>query len=129
METLAKKLGTCIGKSQLYYEARFKVKEYQQETQRAAIRFEKANCQHAASKEMVYLAEEGLKAEGRCFDHAWQVNYTILHFSVATKVAVGSKVFFYAFFSGSKSCQNDVFKSSGISFDIYLAQLLVAGHP
>ena len=22
---------------------------------------------------MVYLAEEGLRTEGRCFDHAWQV--------------------------------------------------------
>ncbi|XP_012270237.1 uncharacterized protein LOC105694293 isoform X2 [Orussus abietinus] len=43
-----------------------------QETQRAAIRFERANSQHAAAKEMVYLAEEGLRTEGRCFDHAWQ---------------------------------------------------------
>lgn len=44
-----------------------------QETQKAAIRFERANSQHAAAKEMVYLAEEGLRTEGRCFDHAWQV--------------------------------------------------------
>ena len=43
------------------------------EAQKAAIRFERANGQHAAAKEMVYLAEEGLKTEGRCFDHAWQV--------------------------------------------------------
>jgi phage tail protein X len=28
-----------------------------------------------AAKEMVYLAEEGLKTEGQCFDHAWQVNF------------------------------------------------------
>ena len=97
IDTLAKKLGACIEKSRPYYDARFKAKEvkfnfhfihivifiifikinyYLQaltETQKAAIRFERANSQHAAAKEMVYLAEEGLKTEGRCFDHAWQV--------------------------------------------------------
>ncbi|XP_076621815.1 uncharacterized protein LOC143342143 isoform X2 [Colletes latitarsis] len=72
IDTLAKKLGTCIEKSRPYYDARFKAKEALQETQKAAIRFERANSQHAAAKEMVYLAEEGLRTEGRCFDHAWQ---------------------------------------------------------
>jgi hypothetical protein len=43
-----------------------------QETQQAAVRFERANSAHAAAKEMVYLAEEGLSTEGRTFDHAWQ---------------------------------------------------------
>ncbi|XP_033336188.1 uncharacterized protein LOC117226196 isoform X2 [Megalopta genalis] len=72
IDSLAKKLGTCIEKSRPYYDARFKAKEALQETQKAAIRFERANSQHAAAKEMVYLAEEGLRTEGRCFDHAWQ---------------------------------------------------------
>ncbi|XP_008216957.1 uncharacterized protein LOC100121161 isoform X2 [Nasonia vitripennis] len=72
IDTLAKKLGTCIDKSKPYYDARFKAKEALTETQKAAIRFERANSQHAAAKEMVYLAEEGLRTEGRCFDHAWQ---------------------------------------------------------
>nr|XP_012139601.1 PREDICTED: uncharacterized protein LOC100880677 isoform X3 [Megachile rotundata]XP_012139602.1 PREDICTED: uncharacterized protein LOC100880677 isoform X3 [Megachile rotundata] len=72
IDTLAKKLGTCIEKSRPYYDARFKAKEALHETQKAAIRFERANSQHAAAKEMVYLAEEGLRTEGRCFDHAWQ---------------------------------------------------------
>ncbi|XP_014477158.1 PREDICTED: uncharacterized protein LOC106745769 isoform X2 [Dinoponera quadriceps] len=72
IDTLAKKLGACIEKSRPYYDARFKAKEALQETQKAAIRFERANSQHAAAKEMVYLAEEGLRTEGRCFDHAWQ---------------------------------------------------------
>ncbi|KAL6261874.1 hypothetical protein P5V15_006958 [Pogonomyrmex californicus] len=72
IDALAKKLGTCIEKSRPYYDARFKAKEALQETQKAAIRFERANSQHAAAKEMVYLAEEGLRTEGRCFDHAWQ---------------------------------------------------------
>jgi hypothetical protein len=43
-----------------------------QETQQAAVMFERANSAHAAAKEMVYLAEEGLSTEGRTFDHAWQ---------------------------------------------------------
>ncbi|KZC05816.1 SH3 domain-binding protein 5-like, partial [Dufourea novaeangliae] len=72
IDSLAKKLGACIEKSRPYYDARFKAKEALQETQKAAIRFERANSQHAAAKEMVYLAEEGLRTEGRCFDHAWQ---------------------------------------------------------
>lgn len=42
------------------------------EAQKAASKFERANSQLAAAKEMVYLAEDGLKTEGRCFDHAFQ---------------------------------------------------------
>ncbi|RZF38104.1 hypothetical protein LSTR_LSTR006503 [Laodelphax striatellus] len=42
------------------------------ETQLAAVKYERANSAHAAAKEMVYLAEEGLCTEGRTFDHAWQ---------------------------------------------------------
>ncbi|XP_017761541.1 PREDICTED: uncharacterized protein LOC108551785 isoform X2 [Eufriesea mexicana] len=72
IDSLAKKLGACIEKSRPYYDARFRAKEALHETQKAAIRFERANSQHAAAKEMVYLAEEGLRTEGRCFDHAWQ---------------------------------------------------------
>ncbi|XP_011264206.1 uncharacterized protein LOC105256184 isoform X1 [Camponotus floridanus] len=72
IDALAKKLGACIEKSRPYYDARFKANGALQETQKAAIRFERANSQHSAAKEMVYLAEEGLRTEGRCFDHAWQ---------------------------------------------------------
>ena len=72
IDGLSKKLGTCIEKSRPYYDARFKAKEALAEAQMAAIRFERANSQHAAAKEMVGIAEEGLKTEGRCFDHAWQ---------------------------------------------------------
>ncbi|KAL1140926.1 hypothetical protein AAG570_000854 [Ranatra chinensis] len=72
IENLSKKLGSCVEKARPYYEARIKSKEALQETQKAALRFERANSAHAAAKEMVYLAEEGLTAEGRTFDHAWQ---------------------------------------------------------
>ncbi|XP_071452182.1 neurofilament light polypeptide-like [Hetaerina americana] len=72
IDSLAKRLGSCIEKARPYYEARVKAKEALLETQKAAARFERASSAHAAAKEMVYLAEEGLKAEGRTFDHAWQ---------------------------------------------------------
>lgn len=73
IDNCAKKLGSCIEKARPYYDARLKAKEALQETQKAAVNFERANSAHAAAKEMVYLAEEGLKTEGRTFDHAWQV--------------------------------------------------------
>ncbi|XP_054279862.1 SH3 domain-binding protein 5-like isoform X2 [Macrosteles quadrilineatus] len=72
IDALGKKLGSCVDKARPYYEARIRAKEALHETQMAAVRFERANSAHAAAKEMVYLAEEGLNAEGRTFDHAWQ---------------------------------------------------------
>ncbi|KAG8198395.1 hypothetical protein JTE90_021638 [Oedothorax gibbosus] len=69
---LAKKLGTCVEKARPYYEARMHAKQLQTQTQKAALRYERASSAHSAAKEMVYLAEEGLKKEGRCFDPAWQ---------------------------------------------------------
>ncbi|XP_046682881.1 uncharacterized protein LOC124369145 isoform X2 [Homalodisca vitripennis] len=72
IDALGKKLGNCVEKARPYYEARITAKEALQETQMAAVRFERANSAHSAAKEMVYLAEEGLCTEGRTFDHAWQ---------------------------------------------------------
>ncbi|XP_059478019.1 SH3 domain-binding protein 5-like [Neocloeon triangulifer] len=72
IDELAKKLGSCVERARPYYEARLRAKEALQEAQAAAVRFERANSAHSAAKEMVFLAEEGLKAEGRTFDHAWQ---------------------------------------------------------
>jgi len=68
----AKKIGNSVEKSRPYYDARMKAKEAHMETQKAALRFERANGAHAAAKEMVFLAEEGLQKEGRTFDPAWQ---------------------------------------------------------
>jgi hypothetical protein len=53
LNTLSKKLGGCIEKARPYYEARIQCKETQMETQKAAIRFERANSMHVAAKEMV----------------------------------------------------------------------------
>ncbi|XP_034229970.1 uncharacterized protein LOC117638907 isoform X2 [Thrips palmi] len=72
IDALGKKLGSCVERARPYYEARMKSKEALIETQKAAVKFERANSAHTAAKEMVFLAEEGLKTEGRTFDHAWQ---------------------------------------------------------
>lgn len=69
---IAAKLGNCIDRARPYYEARMRAKELQQETQKAALRFERASSAHTAAKEMVKLSEEGLCKEGRTFDPAWQ---------------------------------------------------------
>lgn len=49
-----------------------RAKELQNETQKAAVRFERAVSAHLAAKEMVSLSEEGLSEKGRIFDPAWQ---------------------------------------------------------
>ncbi|KPP63506.1 SH3 domain-binding protein 5-like [Scleropages formosus] len=73
-------LGTCIEKARPYYEARRLAKEYdwlrlmqaQQETQKAALRYERAVSMHTAAREMVYVAEQGLLADKNTLDPTWQ---------------------------------------------------------
>ena len=69
---LAKKLGACVERARPYYEARVRAKQLQSETQKAALRYERASSFHMAAKEMVRLAEEGLEKEGNIFDNSWQ---------------------------------------------------------
>ncbi|KAL1226791.1 Guanine nucleotide exchange factor [Trichinella spiralis] len=64
LSQMAKKLGTCIEKSRPYYEARIKVLEAQQEAQRAALRFERANRMHSIAKQQVTLTQESLNRQG-----------------------------------------------------------------
>ncbi|CAL8363620.1 unnamed protein product [Arctogadus glacialis] len=66
------KLGACIEKARPYYEARRLAKEAQQETQKAALRYERAVSMHTASREMVYVAEQGLLADRNTLDPTWQ---------------------------------------------------------
>ncbi|KAJ8267402.1 hypothetical protein COCON_G00125740 [Conger conger] len=68
----ASHLGTCIEKARPYYEARRLAKEAQQETQRAALRYERAVSMHSAAREMVYVAEQGLMADCNTMDPTWQ---------------------------------------------------------
>lgn len=66
-------LGACIEKARPYYEARRLAKEAQQETQKAALSFERAVSMHTAAREMVYVAEQGLMADGKnTLDPTWQ---------------------------------------------------------
>ncbi|KAM4601352.1 SH3-binding domain protein 5-like, a [Polymixia lowei] len=66
-------LGSCIEKARPYYEARRLAKEAQQETQKAALSFERAVSMHTAAREMVYVAEQGLMADGKnTLDPTWQ---------------------------------------------------------
>lgn len=72
IDVLAKRLGKCVEQSRPYYEARIRAKQALAETQAAAVRYERAMSQHAAAREMVFLAEEGLMQKGCTFDHTWQ---------------------------------------------------------
>ncbi|CAG02738.1 unnamed protein product, partial [Tetraodon nigroviridis] len=81
-------LGGCIEKARPYYEARRLAKEVrshrgvcpsvssmsaQQETQKAALSYERAVSMHTAAREMVYVAEQGLMADGKnTLDPTWQ---------------------------------------------------------
>ncbi|KAL6099310.1 sh3bp5l [Pungitius sinensis] len=65
-------LGVCIDKARPYYEARRLAKEAQQETQKAALRYERAVSMHTAAREMVYVAEQGLLADRNTMDPTWQ---------------------------------------------------------
>lgn len=65
-------LGAGIEKARPYYEARRLAKEAQQETQKAALRYERAVSMHTAAREMVYVAEQGLLADRNTLDPTWQ---------------------------------------------------------
>ncbi|XP_075156058.1 uncharacterized protein LOC142229390 isoform X2 [Haematobia irritans] len=56
----AHKLGNSIEAAKPYYESRIYAAQLAKETQTAAANYEKAKSIHAAAKEMVYLAEQGL---------------------------------------------------------------------
>ncbi|KMZ09750.1 SH3 domain-binding protein 5 isoform X2 [Drosophila simulans] len=56
----AHKLGNSIDAAKPYYESRIYAAQLAKETQLAAASHEKAKSIHAAAKEMVYLAEQGL---------------------------------------------------------------------
>ncbi|KAL3836519.1 hypothetical protein ACJMK2_021943 [Sinanodonta woodiana] len=72
LDALARKLGTCVDKARPYYDARVKSKEAQQETSKAAYKYERACSMHEAAKEMVQLAEQGYLQREEPSDPAWQ---------------------------------------------------------
>ncbi|XP_068455163.1 SH3 domain-binding protein 5-like [Clinocottus analis] len=72
LNTQGSQLGACIEKARPYYEARRLAKEAQHETQKAALRYERAASMHTAAREMVYVAEQGLLADRNTMDPTWQ---------------------------------------------------------
>ncbi|XP_049289230.1 uncharacterized protein LOC125767027 isoform X3 [Anopheles funestus] len=60
IKAVAKKVGNSIDAAKPYYEARLYASQLAKETQQCALNFDKAKSVHAAAKEMVYLAEQGL---------------------------------------------------------------------
>uniref|UniRef100_A0A1E1XCN6 Putative btk-associated sh3-domain binding protein sab n=1 Tax=Amblyomma aureolatum TaxID=187763 RepID=A0A1E1XCN6_9ACAR len=61
---LAKKLGSHVEKARPYYEARMKVKELEDAARKASLRHERATLAHGTARQMVALAEEGLRRQG-----------------------------------------------------------------
>lgn len=70
----ARKLGSCIERARPYYEALEIAKKAQQECQRAAVKYQRANEIHQAAKETVALAEARFLSKQHVwqFDNAWQ---------------------------------------------------------
>ncbi|XP_022208758.2 SH3 domain-binding protein 5-like isoform X2 [Drosophila obscura] len=60
IKAAAHKLGNSIDAAKPYYESRIYAAQLAKETQQSAANHEKAKSIHAAAKEMVYLAEQGL---------------------------------------------------------------------
>ncbi|XP_057207125.1 SH3-binding domain protein 5-like, a [Triplophysa rosa] len=91
LKVMSNELGTCIEKARPYYEARRKAKEAQQETQKAALRFERAASMHLAAREMVHVAEQGLTAV-KTLDPTWQemLNHATLKVNEAEEERVKS---------------------------------------
>ncbi|KAM7313691.1 SH3 domain-binding protein 5-like isoform X2 [Ixodes scapularis] len=61
---LAKKLGSHVEKARPYYEARMRVKELEEAARKASLRHERASLAHGTARQMVALAEEGLRHRG-----------------------------------------------------------------
>eukprot|EP00128_Syssomonas_multiformis_P016257 Colp12_sorted_trinity150504_noHs@26916 len=70
LTALAKELGKCVEKARPYFDAKNKAKSAQLEAREAAIKYEKANSEHTAAREMISVAESSLSE--RTFDSGWQ---------------------------------------------------------
>ncbi|XP_064472150.1 uncharacterized protein LOC135386268 isoform X3 [Ornithodoros turicata] len=58
---LAKKLGSHVDKARPYYDARMRVKELQGSVEKSAQHYERASLAHCAARDMVAMAEDGLR--------------------------------------------------------------------
>jgi len=115
---MSKKKSESIEKARPYYEALAATLSAQQETQQATFRFERANSIHAAAKEMVTLAEEGLLRHGNGdFDSAWQetLNQATLKVNIAEEERLSSQDFHLA---SSKAYEAAVRKTKTLEKDL-----------
>ncbi|XP_061764297.1 SH3 domain-binding protein 5-like isoform X4 [Nerophis ophidion] len=69
VEDQVKRDGEDFGKYEEELDPRIQA---QQETQKAALRYERAVSMHTAAREMVYVAEQGLLADRNTMDPTWQ---------------------------------------------------------
>uniref|UniRef100_A0A6I8NKN0 SH3 domain-binding protein 5 n=1 Tax=Ornithorhynchus anatinus TaxID=9258 RepID=A0A6I8NKN0_ORNAN len=72
LNTQGSHLGSCIEKARPYYEAGGWAKEAQQETQKAALRYERAVSMHNAAARWSFVAEQGVMADKNRLDPTWQ---------------------------------------------------------
>ncbi|GAB1609278.1 uncharacterized protein LOC115220940 [Argonauta hians] len=93
LNAMSKKLGACIDKARPYYDARMKAKEAHIDTQKAAVRYERACSMHEAAKEMVHLAEQGYMKRDQPSDPAWQemLNHATMKVNEAEKERIESE--------------------------------------
>jgi hypothetical protein len=97
LEETRKRLGSCIPKSQPFIEVWRKARQVQEESNKAAARFDKASSQYAAAKEMIRVTEgelanslPGTSEEGRAIDES--VTHALLEvLNHATKKVVGTE--------------------------------------
>ncbi|XP_039746574.1 SH3 domain-binding protein 5 homolog isoform X2 [Pararge aegeria] len=89
LQSLTKRLGTCVDKSRPYHDAVSAAITARAECQRAAVQFQRASELHAAAKETVKLAEQRFvsKQDEWQFDSNWQevLNHAIIQVMDAEK--------------------------------------------
>lgn len=110
LNELGNKLGSCVERSRPYYNARIHAKQLQQETQAAAVRFERANSQLATAKEMVDLAEQEVMKDGQVFDTNWQemLNQATMKVNEAEKERIDSEAEHLATSSRFEAAEKEV---------------------
>lgn len=71
----------------------------QQETQKAALRYERAVSMHNAAREMVFVAEQGVMADKNRLDPTWQEMLNHATCKVSPAVPAGPPCWFQYFLS------------------------------
>lgn len=87
----------------------------QQETQKAALSYERAVSMHTAAREMVYVAEQGLMADGKnTLDPTWQEMLNHATSKVTMGPGVTAALYLWLSFSLRACVENESFTSEGL---------------